>query len=326
MHRSLARARFRRTIADPSEVIRTHVRRRGKDRQRGREGPDTGLPGVGCGQPLKPWPRRRAGQAIGGPLGRASRTAGVITNRLTDRAVARGQGRGMPAPHPQEPQMPSKPTTRQLNYLRSLGQPDRPDVHLPEDAPAGERGDRPAEAGPARHAVGQPAIERKYRRPDRLRRRRRRTRTRARRSPATGPQPPGRTTANRTPLPQPARWTAARGRRWASGPSSRATPSRVLSGFCMASGWTGSSAFCRRSRSFSTRHWVPARAAGAVLVSRSGRSRGRTRLASSEVMTITGRRRPEPRGAVVPAFVWSWRGIRCRPAIGCCMASGLMVW
>ena len=23
---------------------------------------------------------------------------------------------------------------------------------------------------------------------------------------------------------------------------------------------------------------------------------------------------------------WSWRGIRCRRAIGCCMASGLMVW
>ena len=66
----------------------------GKDRQRGREGLDTGLPGVGCGQPLKPWPRRRAGQAIGGPLGRASRTARVITNRLTDRAVARGHGSG----------------------------------------------------------------------------------------------------------------------------------------------------------------------------------------------------------------------------------------
>jgi hypothetical protein len=26
----------------------------------------------------------------------------------------------MPAPHHQEPEMPSKPTTRQLNYLRSL--------------------------------------------------------------------------------------------------------------------------------------------------------------------------------------------------------------
>ena len=93
----------------------------GKDRQRGREGLDTGPPGGwGAGKPLKPWPRRRAGQAIGGPLGRAARTARVITNRLTDRAVARGPGRGMPAPQPQQPHMRDKPTSRQLNYLRAL--------------------------------------------------------------------------------------------------------------------------------------------------------------------------------------------------------------
>ena len=92
----------------------------GGERNGAGEGASHISPWVGCGQPLKPWPRRRAGQAIGGPLGRASRTAGVITNRLTDRAVTRGRGRGMPAPHHQEPQMPSKPTTRQLNYLRSL--------------------------------------------------------------------------------------------------------------------------------------------------------------------------------------------------------------
>ena len=45
----------------------------------------------------------------------------------------------------------------------------------------------------------------------------------------------------------------------------------------------------------------------------------------SELTTLTGRR-PLPRGAVVPAFAWSWRGIRCRRVIGRCMASELMVW
>ena len=35
VHRSLARARFRRTTADPSEVIRTHVRRRGEGQAAG---------------------------------------------------------------------------------------------------------------------------------------------------------------------------------------------------------------------------------------------------------------------------------------------------
>ena len=104
-------------------------------------------------------------------------------------------GSGHARTPPQEPQMPSKPTTRQLNYLRSLANQDRPDVHLPEDPPAGERGDRPAEAHPAQQPDRGSDRAQADRRPDRRPARSTPPAYASTRSPATGAPPPGRTTA-----------------------------------------------------------------------------------------------------------------------------------
>jgi hypothetical protein len=70
-------------------------------------------------------------------------------------------------------------------------------------------------------------------------------------------------------------------------------------------------AFCRRTLSFSTPHWGPARTAGVVLVSRSKRTEVRAPQDGNEQTNDGGSAEaPTPRrpGAVAPAPAWSWRG------------------
>jgi hypothetical protein len=105
-------------------------------------------------------------------------------------------------------------------------------------------------------------------------------------------------------------WSAPRS---ASAANLAATPWRPGSGSSTASGSTGSSAFCRRSLSFSTPHCGPARTADVVLVSHSKRTEPRAAHDRNKQTTMADRRRqPTPRrpGAVAPAPAWSWRGTR----------------
>ena len=93
----------------------------------------------------------------------------------------------------------------------------------------------------------------------------------------------------------------------------RATPSPVANASSTDNASTGSCAFCRRSLSFSTPRWGPARTAGGVLGSHSKRAEARAPHDRNEQTTMADqRRRPTPRhpGAVAPAPAWSWRGTR----------------
>ena len=66
--------------------------------------------------------------------------------------------------------MPDKPTSRQLNYLRALANRTGQTFTYPTTVAEASR--EIEQAGPARHAVGQPADRPRDRRRDRLRRRR----------------------------------------------------------------------------------------------------------------------------------------------------------
>ena len=106
----------------------------GKDRQRGSEGTRHRSPrGVGArtAPPILATPARRSSDwRPARPAG--SRTAGLITNRLTDRAVGAWPGSGHVRTPPQGAADGRQAHQPPAQLSPSPGQPHRPDVHLPD--------------------------------------------------------------------------------------------------------------------------------------------------------------------------------------------------
>ena len=72
------------------------------------------------------------------------------------------------------PKLVDRPTRRQLAYLRTLADPDRPDIRLPAHPPTSQPRDPTAQAGASEHAHRALDRAQGHRRCDRPRPRRRR--------------------------------------------------------------------------------------------------------------------------------------------------------
>ena len=215
---------------------RTDVRTRaaGGGRHQGRGQPGAGGGGT-CPSTL---PRRLGCQAIGGPARpEGSRTAGVITNRLTTRRLRRAGGLDMPATPPPTGGIPWRPNPHpgSCTTCKDLAESTGQTFTYPRTFAEGKPGDRPDEDHPAREVRSGASSARRS--PTSSHRPNEAPGSATTRSPGAAARPPGPTTAGGTlSRPRTGRRPSARPRSSASAPSWAGTPSARGGGSCTASG------------------------------------------------------------------------------------------